>query len=155
MTKYDFAAIIFLVCSLIALVAGTYQQINKRKMQLLCRGRLNHLGTTYFIYRQNTNNDIKELKSWQEKLRQYSPDPNFGCCPQSSTEACGYQLIFPKKFAMKDDKTILFFDSNSSQAYSKDFDVQSVSWRHFQGANFLLSDGSVAYYKKDKIPDKH
>ena len=136
-----------------ALIAGTYRQIDKKKMQLLCRGRLNHLGSTYFIYRQNTNNDAEGLKKWQDVLKQYSPDSDFGVCPGESSGVFNYQLNLAGQFADKDNRAILFFDSEPNEvSYCKDFDKQSVSWRHFQGANFLLSDGSVVYYKNGNTP---
>ncbi|BBM87929.1 hypothetical protein [Candidatus Uabimicrobium amorphum] len=156
MTKYDFAAIVFLVLSLILFVAGTYHQIYQRKMQLLCRGKLNHLGSVYFIYRKNTNNDPKELTSWRQKLQKYSPSTDFGVCPCENTTVFSYQLNLSGLFANKGEEHILFFDSHPTQkSHCKTFTEDLVAWRHLQGANFLLSNGAVVHYKKNNFPQKH
>ncbi|WP_372370914.1 hypothetical protein [Candidatus Uabimicrobium sp. HlEnr_7] len=150
MNKYDFLAITFLVFTVFFLISGFYHQINQRKLQLLCRGKLNNIGSTFFVYRQTANYQPKNLLLWRDNLKKYSADPEFGHCPSQEKDQPSYQLYFPTTQQLSSNNKILFFDSSSLEKHHTT-NKNNISWRHLGGANILLPNGAVVYYKKNNF----
>lgn len=133
---------------------GCYFQIEQQKNKILCRGKLNHLGTMFFLYRSSFSKE--NVADWPKNISFYANNSELDYCPATQKNSHSYKLnldTFSQLDMFSKEKVpvkILFFDSNDTEnSLSKNLD--DISWRHLEGANLLLENGSVIYSKKQNL----